>query len=209
MGAPAENPSNAMQTTAHLRPRLWARPLFLRGTSLDVHRDADHVARSRTDYDLIRPAERPGLQSAVLASAACDCISACRQPRQLAGALRARHSETGEECRGTKSSRASSTSKGSYVVIDDADIRKAAPSTQTVEIEAFCDRARSIRCIREAVLPVPRKSREGLRAAARSAAKTTRSARASGDPHAPVLAALCARRRADAGPDALPQESSS
>src|SRR5262245_36196052 len=29
MGAPAENPSDAMQTAAHLRPRRKARPLFL------------------------------------------------------------------------------------------------------------------------------------------------------------------------------------
>jgi len=29
MGAPAENPSDAMQTAAHLGPRLEARPLFL------------------------------------------------------------------------------------------------------------------------------------------------------------------------------------
>jgi DNA end-binding protein Ku len=52
------------------------------------------------------------------------------------------NSETGEEVPWKEIVKGFEYSKGSYVVIDEEDIRKAAPeSTETVEIEAFCNRA--------------------------------------------------------------------
>jgi DNA end-binding protein Ku len=51
------------------------------------------------------------------------------------------NSETGEEVPWKEIVKGFEYTKGSYVVIDEEDIRKAAPeSTETVEIEAFCDR---------------------------------------------------------------------
>jgi DNA end-binding protein Ku len=51
------------------------------------------------------------------------------------------NSETGEEVPWKEIVKGFEYSKGSYVVIDEEDIRKAAPeSTETVEIEAFCNR---------------------------------------------------------------------
>jgi DNA end-binding protein Ku len=51
------------------------------------------------------------------------------------------NSETGEEVPWKEIVKGFEYSKGSYVVIDEEDIRKAAPeSTETVEIEAFVDR---------------------------------------------------------------------
>jgi DNA end-binding protein Ku len=51
------------------------------------------------------------------------------------------NSESGEEVPWKEIVKGFEYSKGSYVVIDEEDIRKAAPeSTETVEIEAFCDR---------------------------------------------------------------------
>jgi DNA end-binding protein Ku len=51
------------------------------------------------------------------------------------------NSETGEEVPWKEIVKGFEYTKGSYVVIDEQDIRKAAPeSTETVEIEAFCDR---------------------------------------------------------------------
>ena len=51
--------------------------------------------------------------------------------------------------------------KGDYVVIDEADLRKAAPeSTETVEIEAFVEpRGDRPDALREAVLPGARRRR--------------------------------------------------
>lgn len=52
------------------------------------------------------------------------------------------NSETGEEVPWKEIVKGFEYSKGSYVVIDEEDLRKAAPeSTETVEIEAFVDRA--------------------------------------------------------------------
>jgi DNA end-binding protein Ku len=51
------------------------------------------------------------------------------------------NSDTGEEVPWKEIVKGFEYSKGSYVVIDEEDIRKAAPeSTETVEIEAFCNR---------------------------------------------------------------------
>jgi len=51
------------------------------------------------------------------------------------------NSDSGEEVPWKEIVKGFEYSKGSYVVIDEEDIRKAAPeSTETVEIEAFCDR---------------------------------------------------------------------
>jgi len=51
------------------------------------------------------------------------------------------NSETGDEVPWKEIVKGFEYSKGSYVVIDEEDIRKAAPeSTETVEIEAFCAR---------------------------------------------------------------------
>jgi DNA end-binding protein Ku len=51
------------------------------------------------------------------------------------------NSDTGEEVPWKEIVKGFEYSKGSYVVIDEEDLRKAAPeSTETVEIEAFCDR---------------------------------------------------------------------
>jgi DNA end-binding protein Ku len=52
------------------------------------------------------------------------------------------NSDTGEEVPWKEIVKGFEYSKGSYVVIDEEDLRKAAPeSTETVEIEAFVDRA--------------------------------------------------------------------
>ena len=51
------------------------------------------------------------------------------------------NSDSGEEVPWKEIVKGFEYSKGNYVVIDEEDIRKAAPeSTETVEIEAFCDR---------------------------------------------------------------------
>jgi DNA end-binding protein Ku len=51
------------------------------------------------------------------------------------------NSDTGEEVPWKEIVKGFEYSKGNYVVIDEEDIRKAAPaSTETVEIEAFCNR---------------------------------------------------------------------
>ena len=51
------------------------------------------------------------------------------------------NAETGEEVPWKEIVKGFEYSKGNYVVIDEEDIRKAAPeSTETVEIEAFCNR---------------------------------------------------------------------
>ena len=79
------------------------------------------------------------------------------------------NSETGEEVPWKEVVKGFEYSKGSYVVIDEDEIRKVAPvSTETVEIEAFVERAAigPMYFEKPYYLVPTQKGREGLRAAA-------------------------------------------
>jgi hypothetical protein len=118
------------------------------------------------------------------------------------------NSETGEEVPWKEIVKGFEYSKGSYVVIDEEDLRKAAPeSTETVDIEAFVDRADiDPMYFEKPYYLVPGKKAEkgyvllrevlektGKIGIARVVIRTRQ-----------YLAALSARRRVDARPDALP-----
>ena len=144
--------------------------------------------------------------SSIPASAASICISACSTAATSRRCATSASTETGEEVPWKEIVKGFEYSKGSYVVIDEKRSARPRPSTESVEIEAFCNR--------DEIDPMyfekpyyrcpPRRPRKVTCCCAKCSPRPTRSA-SRGDPHAPVPGGtLAARRRADGRPDALP-----